>query len=185
LDVVELKAHASAAYAGAPRPRRSLLHEIKKSDPGAVRIWTCERSGVAGDRRRLIFTECPLSSRPTIRWCRQGMALKGRLDSFTRRHPNGRNRAQTRCQGQPVRTAGSGGEPTILALVGAALQDRKKETLQPDSGLIGKRKAKPAEPGLTGDHSARPLRSRHLALALTALLRCAGDDRRRVRARGT
>ena len=31
------------------------------------------------------------------------------LDSFTRRHPNGRIRAQTRCQRQPVRTAGSGG----------------------------------------------------------------------------
>jgi len=26
----------------------------------------------------------------------------GRLDSFTRRHSNGRNRAQTRCQGQPA-----------------------------------------------------------------------------------
>ena len=34
----------------------------------------------------------------------------GRLHSFTGRHPNGRNRAQTRCQRQPVRTAGSGGK---------------------------------------------------------------------------
>jgi hypothetical protein len=46
------------------------------------------------------------SSRSTTRWRRSGL---GRLDSFTRRHPNGRNRAQTRCQGQPLRTAGSGG----------------------------------------------------------------------------
>jgi hypothetical protein len=36
-----------------------------------------------------------------------------RKSPFTRRHPNGRNRAQIRCQGQPVRTAGSGGEPTF------------------------------------------------------------------------
>jgi hypothetical protein len=46
------------------------------------------------------------SSRSTTRWRRSGL---GRLDSLTRRHPNGRNRAQTRCQRQPVRTAGSGG----------------------------------------------------------------------------
>ena len=33
----------------------------------------------------------------------------GRLDSFTRRHPNGWFRGETRCQKRPVRTAGSGG----------------------------------------------------------------------------
>jgi hypothetical protein len=38
------------------------------------------------------------------------MSQLGRLDSLTRRHPNGRDRAQTRCQRQPVQTAGSGGD---------------------------------------------------------------------------
>jgi hypothetical protein len=57
----------------------------------------------------------------------------GRLDSLTRRHPNGRNRAQTRCQRQPVRAAGSGGLPTFAE----AIMNRTRWKLRRAEGYDG------------------------------------------------